>query len=78
MNCQAGCKRFDGEEVRHHKDCVYYPESLSEPYDNLEVMHMETLDKYNELISRCDNLIGQSEQLHLHIVELLKEAPELD
>ena len=31
--CQAGCQRFDGDEVKHHKHCVFYPESLSKLYD---------------------------------------------
>ena len=32
--CEAGCKVFTGGEIRHHPDCVYYPESLSKMYDD--------------------------------------------
>ena len=34
--CEAGCKHFTGGEIRHHKDCVFYPESFSEMYDELK------------------------------------------
>ena len=33
--CQAGCMSYDGGEKRHHKDCVYYPESFTKMYDAL-------------------------------------------
>lgn len=36
MLCEAGCKRFTGGEVHHHKDCVYYPDSMSRRYDEME------------------------------------------
>lgn len=29
LKCETGCMRFDGGEVRHHKDCVYYPTSFT-------------------------------------------------
>ena len=32
--CETGCKVFTGGEIRHHPDCVYYPESLSKMYDD--------------------------------------------
>lgn len=31
--CEAGCKMFYGGEVRHHEDCVFYPESFTRMYD---------------------------------------------
>lgn len=36
--CEAGCKVFYGGEVRHHKHCVFYPESLSQMYDDLKAI----------------------------------------
>ena len=33
QDCEAGCKHFTGGEVRHHKDCVFYSESLSRQLD---------------------------------------------
>lgn len=34
--CVNGCKHYYGGEIRHHKDCFYYPESFSKMYDDLE------------------------------------------
>ena len=34
--CESGCKNFSGGEIRHHKDCQFYHESLSEKCDRLE------------------------------------------
>jgi len=31
----AGCKVYTGGEIRHHGDCVFYPESLTRKYDEL-------------------------------------------
>ncbi len=35
-DCQAGCKAYYGGEVYHHKHCKYYPDSLSQRYDELK------------------------------------------
>ena len=35
--CEAGCKVFTGGEIRHHKDCIFYPESRTEMYNNLKI-----------------------------------------
>ena len=34
--CVSGCQSFDGGEKKHHKDCPFYPQSLSKKYDDLE------------------------------------------
>lgn len=36
QNCKTGCKNFYGGEIRHHKECIYYSESLSRILDELE------------------------------------------
>jgi len=36
QNCVMGCKNFTGGEVKHHKDCPFYPDSLSKYYDEME------------------------------------------
>jgi hypothetical protein len=46
--CVAGCKHFYGKEVKHHKDCFYYPESFSKMYDDLEWQQKQDKNKYNE------------------------------
>ena len=37
--CEAGCKTYAGGEIKHHPDCVFYPGSFSEMYDNLKDTH---------------------------------------
>jgi hypothetical protein len=39
--CEAGCKVFYGGEIRHHPDCIFYPESFSKLYDVLK-KHTDT------------------------------------
>jgi hypothetical protein len=34
MKCETGCISLEGNETRHHKDCVFYPESLTKMYDD--------------------------------------------
>jgi hypothetical protein len=34
--CVAGCMAYTGNEVYHHKDCPFYPQSLSKMYDDLK------------------------------------------
>jgi hypothetical protein len=33
MECVTGCKHFTGGELKHHKDCPFYEDSLSKKYD---------------------------------------------
>lgn len=33
--CVTGCKHFTGGEIKHHKDCPFYPDSMSQIYDKL-------------------------------------------
>ena len=44
QKCETGCKTFTGGEILHHKDCVFYPESISKMYaDNkTELTHLRT------------------------------------
>ena len=34
--CVAGCKNLKNKEIRHHKDCLYYPKSLSKMLDDCQ------------------------------------------
>ena len=45
---------YTGGEVRHHKDCVFYPDSLSQRMDKLE--------KENEMLRQ--QLIRTPTELH--------------
>lgn len=35
--CETGCMNYYGGERRHHKDCIFYPESMSAEIDALRV-----------------------------------------
>jgi hypothetical protein len=51
--CVAGCNVFNGGEIRHHENCPFYPESLTEMYERKD-RDNETLIKgisYLESIS---------------------------
>lgn len=32
--CETGCQMLEGGEVKHDKNCVHYPESLTKMYDD--------------------------------------------
>lgn len=34
--CETGCRNFTNGEIYHHKDCPYYPLSMSEGFDILK------------------------------------------
>lgn len=36
VECAPGCRHFTGGEIKHHKDCPHYPESMSKMYDELK------------------------------------------
>jgi hypothetical protein len=36
VKCVTGCMNYTGGEIRHHKDCPFYPESLSKKYDEMD------------------------------------------
>ena len=72
LKCVAGCKHFTGGEVKHHKDCPYYPESLSKMYDDLK----EDVDKLNEpAASKCDG--GEREALLFAFISWYAERYEM-
>lgn len=48
--CEAGCEHFHGGEVRHHRDCGHYPESLTKLWHDTEakyIARIETLEAEN-------------------------------
>jgi hypothetical protein len=75
--CLAGCKKFHGGEIQHHKDCPYYEGSLSQMYDDLkwqqERMYSEQdMDNYAEY---CINHFAKSQigQPYLSAKEWFKQ-----
>lgn len=55
--CCAGCKAFAGGEIRHHRDCTFYPDSFSESHDNAESKIERLLAGY-EQIAKWNGDIG--------------------
>lgn len=49
--CEAGCKMFTGGEIKHHKNCVFYPESRTKMYDDLLINSLKLLGMFTELDS---------------------------
>ena len=43
-SCAAGCVAYSGGELKHHKDCVFYPNSLSQKYDNSQSQLKEAVN----------------------------------
>lgn len=55
--CEAGCLVFDGGEVKHHRDCVHYPESLTKVWHDREAELVAEIDRLRGLVKRLENLI---------------------
>jgi len=53
--CVAGCKAFDGGEIKHHKGCDYYPDSLSKKYDELEKQNEDLIKLLFRVESQVSN-----------------------
>lgn len=85
--CVAGCMRYDGGEVKHHKDCVYYPESLSKMYDDLlsqstpltEDNYEVEADEPNKLIDKhfIKNKVYLTSNERHTIIDIIKEASKM-
>ena len=61
--CVAGCKVYTGGEIKHHKHCPYYPESLSKMYDDLIQESIELQKENNEL---KDEKLELKHKLHFY------------
>lgn len=74
---EAGCQRFDGGELRHHKDCHHYPDSLTFYFES-------TIEKLSEKISLLDNsaltkkFLSICDEKHKALEELAKVNQEKD
>ena len=84
--CVAGCVPFYGGEKRHHKDCPYYPESLTKlNADRIEELEaklakaVEALEGLIELLSLSTNEINPKSVLefaHATLAELKGKTDE--
>jgi hypothetical protein len=51
-HCQAGCKVFSYGEIKHHQDCVYYEDSLSQSYDEKSIRIKQLEEERDQLRSQ--------------------------
>lgn len=58
--CEAGCMSFDGGEVKHHRDCVHYPESLTKLWHDLEDRYVRDLSTLEIALRKIRNEVGTS------------------
>lgn len=54
--CEAGCMAFDGGEVKHHRDCVHYPDSLTKVWHDLEAKYLE--ERSDLLVALSDAIMS--------------------
>jgi len=50
--CVAGCVPFYGGEKRHHKDCPYYPESLTK-------LNADRIEELEAKLAKADKLASE-------------------
>jgi len=54
--CVAGCAVYTGGEIKHHKSCPFYPESLSKMYDDLKAKYLKQTQTLNYAIKHIHDL----------------------
>ena len=43
--CEAGCMVFTGGERKHHRDCPYYPESMTKLWHDTEADYVAEIER---------------------------------
>lgn len=54
IECQPGCMAFDGGEVKHRRDCVHYPESLTKLWHDTESELRAEIDRLRDALREAD------------------------
>ena len=72
-DCLKECKKFGNGEVRHHKDCPNYSESLSRMYDELLEKYLERYCEKEELLSDFFNFVSWKFGIDGEANETIKE-----
>ncbi|MEH0154011.1 hypothetical protein V6R21_07665 [Limibacter armeniacum] len=68
--CVAGCTHYTGGEIKHHKDCPYYPDSLSRLYD-------EAIAKIQSLESEQSKFTNSNVFTHHWFITIMGEHKRL-
>lgn len=82
--CIVGCKHFTGESIKHHKNCPYYPGSVSEMYDDNKDKLTVCIEALKELIipkgaykldrlEHAESTIKETAKIALETLKKIKE-----
>jgi hypothetical protein len=72
--CQAGCMSFDGGEVKHRRDCIHYPESLTKIWHDTEAELRAEIERQREILRAIEILtatgdgLDPQETIEIHII----------
>jgi hypothetical protein len=61
--CETGCGVFEGGYIMHHRDCVYYPDSVAKMLDDTKASNtalreeLAALKAYNSELARAGEFI---------------------
>jgi hypothetical protein len=73
--CEAGCKVFYGGERKHHKDCVFYPESLTKVWHDTEDELQAEIAKLREALGAVvDEYEDQPHGPKIYSIEAARSA----
>ena len=70
MKCIVGCKAFTGGEIYHHKDCPFYPESMSKMFDDAKQQLKEANKQTEEGYKTIEELIDGEARLTQKIEDM--------
>jgi len=73
--CEVGCKHYHGGEIKHHKDCYFYPESISKMYDDLKAENKIFKEALNNMYFAYAN--KDEEFPHSFEIKAVNESEEL-
>ncbi len=68
VKCLPECQKFTGKEIKHNKDCIFYPKSMSKMYDDLKKENKTLQLEYDGQ----DIKIERARQLLKEITKVLK------
>lgn len=79
--CETGCMCYTGGEVRHHKDCFYYPESMTKMFDETTkkmeayrwAFRFTSLHQKQQILKALDEFFGDDDASKLILKDLSAE-----
>ena len=59
IECHKKCKTYGEKELRHHKDCFYYPKSFSKMHDDEKLKNKQVRKDIKRIIFEINEQILQ-------------------